>query len=318
MEISKHHDQHLKEQENTTVLCSVCVATYRRPLLLHKLLKSLKAQILPSNVDLQIIVVDNDTNQAAQPIVKQFRNTSRIKFHYYTQAIKNISLTRNLSVEKSSGEFLIFIDDDETASPNWISNLLRTLKTYNADGVFGRVIPEFHDDAPKWLRSEKFYYSPMTPTGTESKFHYTGNCLIKASLLKKIKNPFDAKYGTTGGEDSGLFETMVRQGAFFVNCREAFVYEYIPSERTKVSYLFKRGFRSGNTHTRKMIENAKGYSFAVRLFMLTKALIYGMTSLFFTIIFFPDKFHRMKWLLKLASNLGRFLAVFGWHYHYYR
>jgi succinoglycan biosynthesis protein ExoM len=318
MEISKQNNQLHTEQENNTILCSVCIATYRRPLLLHKLLKSLETQMLPGNVNLEIIVVDNDTDQTAKPIVMQFSNTSRIKFYYYTQAIKNISNTRNLSVEKSSGQFLLFIDDDETASPNWVSNLLNTLNTYSADGVFGRVIPEFYDDAPLWLRLEQFYYSPMTPTGTEAKFHYAGNCLIKASLVKKIKAPFDIQYGVTGGEDAHLFEKLLNQGAFFVNCREAFVFEYIPQERTKISYLLKRGFRGGSCHTRRMIENAKKISFFVRFFMLIKAFIYGITSLFLMIIFFPNKIHRTKWLIKLASNTGRFLAVFGWHYQMYK
>ncbi|TFG60983.1 MAG: glycosyltransferase family 2 protein [Deltaproteobacteria bacterium] len=100
------------------ILFSACVCTYRRPDLLGKLLDSLEAQVLPEEVDLEVVVVDNDPGRSGAPIVRRFTDTGRTRFSYFVQPVKNISLTRNVSVRNASGEYLLFIDDDEVAPPN--------------------------------------------------------------------------------------------------------------------------------------------------------------------------------------------------------
>jgi succinoglycan biosynthesis protein ExoM len=296
-------------ENNLPTLCSVCVPTYRRPFLLKKLLKSLEAQKLPEHVCLEIIVVDNDPNHTAKPVVAQFQDSGRIQFRYFTQPKKNISLTRNLSVEKAPGQFILFIDDDEKASSKWVANMFYARQIYGADGVIGKMQPDFHESAPSWVRHEDFYYSPMTATGTVAKFLYAGNCFIKASLIKNKKTPFNINYGLTGSEDAHLFESLVQAGAYFINCQEAVATEFIPPERTTLRFFFKRGMRGGNGHTRRVIERAGKNVTSVRLFMFAKSLILGVTSLGLFILLYPNKYQRIKWLLRFGSNWGRFLAV---------
>lgn len=300
------------------ILCSICIPTYCRPLLLKKLLRSLEAQVLPEHVRLEIIVVDNDPNQTAKPVVTQFRDSQKIHFHYYIQPRKNISLTRNLSIEKAGGEFILFIDDDEKATPGWVSNLIFARQIYNADGVIGKMLPEFHEQAPQWVRREEFYYSKMTATGTLAKFLYAGNCLVKAELLKNKKGPFDIEYGLTGSEDAQLFESLVQGGAKFVNCQEAVATEYIPLERTTLPFFFKRGMRGGNGHTRRVLEAAVEHILKMRIFMFGKSLAFGAISLALFILLFPNPYQRVKWLLKLGSNCGRFLAAVNLRFNGYK
>ena len=95
--------------------CSVCIPTYKRPELLKKLLNSLAVQQLPSNLKLEIIVVDNDPDLSAEVVCKQFQKAGQLELHYFTQSIKNISLTRNVAIEHAIGEYILFIDDDEIA-----------------------------------------------------------------------------------------------------------------------------------------------------------------------------------------------------------
>ena len=41
------------------MICSVCIATYKRPYLLEKLLISLMNQNLPDDLEMEVIIVDN-------------------------------------------------------------------------------------------------------------------------------------------------------------------------------------------------------------------------------------------------------------------
>jgi len=307
--------QSSQQKREHLALCSVCIATYRRPYLLDKLLQSLEMQVLPLDVHMQIIVVDNDPHKTAEPVFHKFKKSSRFSLYYYIQPIQNISITRNIAVENADGDYMLFIDDDEIASPQWVDHLLKTLKTFNADGVFGPVMPEFNGVTPKWVK--QLYFNTVSNTGVKAESKWTGNCIIKASLLKKMKEPFDPRYGMTGGEDTHLFDRLEKQGAHFVYCKEAVVFEYWPAARNCLLYLFLKGLQGGNIHTRRMIEFAKRRMF-VRILMISKAVSYGITSLFLMVIFCLSEARRTYWLMKLGSNIGRLLAAFNWHYQCYR
>jgi succinoglycan biosynthesis protein ExoM len=307
-----------KQSTTQATLCSVCIATYRRPHFLEKLLLSLRNQRLPDAVAIEIIVVDNDLHKSAEPIIEKFKHISGCTIYYYNQIIKNISLTRNLAVEKSSGNYILFIDDDEVASSQWVYHLLNTIEKFNADGVFGPILLEFNPSTPKWMQRRDLFYPEITYTGAKPEFMGTGNCIFKASLLKGMKEPFDIRYGITGGEDTHLFQKLENEGRHFVFCKEAVAIEYLPPSRTKVLYLFLRGLRGGNTHTRRTIEFAGERKNWVRLYMVSKSLCYGVVSFLLMITQIQNSVRRTRWLIKFGSNIGRFMAVFGWYYEGYR
>ena len=302
----------------TPIHCSVCVATFQRPLLLSKLLASLEGQLLPEGVAVEVIVVDNDPRKTAGSIVAGFHGTERIRFFYFHQPVKNISLTRNMAVEKASGEYILFIDDDEVAPPEWISRLLEAMERFGTDGVSGPVMPEFHPLTPQWMRRRELFYDPMQTTGEPSLGTWTNNCIVRATTLKRTGPPFSPEYGVTGGGDAHLFERLEREGARFVYCREGWVSEYLPPRRTSIRYLFSLGFKGGHGHTRRIIAYAGRKHLPLRFIMVGKALSYGAASLAFMAVFLPNAFRRTYWLKKFAANLGRLLAAFGWKYQHYK
>ncbi len=300
------------------MICSVCIATHRRPDLLRNLLNSLVAQVISEDVKLEIIIVDNDPDESARSVYRQFRNTGQFEFHYFTQPIKNISLTRNKAVEKATGEFMLFIDDDEVASPEWTAMLLKAMEDFDADGVFGRVISNVHNKASDWIRKNYLFNRPCPATGTEATSTRTGNCIVKASLLKEVPGPFDPAYGLTGGSDSHLFYSLKQKGAKFVNCYEAWVSEFVPPERTRLSWLLRRAFRKGNTYTRKIIDTAGKRKQIIRLTASIKAVCFVSINLFLILIASPSIIWQTHWTLKTAEQFGRFFAVFGYYYQEYK
>ena len=305
-----------KNREPT--LCSICIPTYQRPHLLKSLIMSLIDQELPPGVEVEVIVVDNDFHRSAAPVLQRFRDVAKINLHYFVQPQKNISLCRNLAVAKASGRYILFIDDDEFASSRWVSNHLNTIQKFQADGVFGPVMPTFNEKAPRWMRRRDLFYGPLQRTGERPFFPWSNNCIISASLLKTLKEPFDPSYGITGGEDTHLFERLEKNGAHFIYCREAWVFEYLPPQRTTISYLFLRSLKGGNGYTRRKIEFSEKSRTAFKFLMVLKAISYGGFSLVMSLFFFPSPVHQTRWIMKFGSNVGRFLASVGFHYKMYK
>lgn len=299
------------------MICSVCIATYKRKHLLRNLLKSIFNQNLPNGVEMQIVVVDNDKDKSAKDVIKEFPANDKIRIEYYSQPLKNISLTRNVAVKNSRGDFLLFVDDDETADPNLVKEHLNAMEKFNADGVFGRVIPKFPSITPGWIKRNNYFNKKSSPTGKPAISLATSNCFIKSSLLKIKPLPFDPKYGLTGGEDTHLFHGLRKEGANFVSCREAIVNDIIPEERIRIKWLIKKSYQTGNTATRRMIELAE-YKFLKRIFLLFKAIIFLVISFLFFLICFPVIDYRIKWMLKTISNLGHITAALGYNYFGYK
>lgn len=293
--------------ENKSV-CSVCIATFKRPELLRKLIKTLFEQEKIADIILEIIIVDNDVEKSAKEIVAEFSDTSSITISYYEQPIQNISLTRNISFDKSSGQYLAVIDDDETADKYWIRNLIDTVIRFNADAVFGYVIPVFDSNVAQWKKQREIYFLPIGKTGDPPLFCYTTNCLIKADKVNKINLRFDPKYGLSGGEDSVFFDLLSEYNAKFVVCREAITYEVVPQYRTELKFICKRYFQKGNNEGRIITDSE--HSKFQKIIILTKTLMgigyYGLQA----IILLP---FRTKWifgLIRLYYYSGLFLAIF--------
>jgi succinoglycan biosynthesis protein ExoM len=293
------------------MLISICVATYKREQLLRKLLESLLVQVIPENISVEVIIVDNDPVETARTVAEEYFAKSDITFKYFTQPEKNISLTRNKAVKEAKGEYIAFIDDDEIADKDWLKNLYSAINDYNADAVFGKVISYFDEATPLWIRNTFLYNRPEPATGSVAEVTRSGNCMIKSSLIKNIPGPFDTRYGLSGGEDTHLFISLSKRGAKYVNCFEAITYEYVPAERSTYKWLIKRAFRTGNTYALQVFE----FTDSNLLFEKVKMFFIGITYTFMSVILFLinlfRKEARLHWMLKICANIGKVYALFG-------
>lgn len=289
------------------VLISVCVATYKRAGLLKSLLMSLEKQKLAQNISVEIIVVDNDAERSAEKVVSNFNDSAHFKFKYFVQPVQNISITRNMCVSNSSGIFICFIDDDETASENWVINLYDSLIKYNADGAFGYVQAVFDKNIPDYLRKREFYFTNVPPTGSLAGFYYTTNAIIKSELVKRENPPFDPSYGLTGGEDAHLFERLSKKGAKFISNREAVTHEFIPFDRANLKYLYNRSLRGGQAFARRSIESDS--TIFNRVIILLKAVIMIILSLIKCLLTCYDKRRIVKNVQVIGASFGKINAV---------
>ena len=287
------------------MLVSVCICTYRRETLVETL-RSIQAQVLPTGVDIEIVVVDNDAEGSARVLVDTIAKELVYSVRYFREPARGLSLVRNRALKMARGDWLALIDDDEVADRMWLSALLSTAKKFSADAVIGEVKPIFETPPPPWILSNKVFDLWIPKTGNklgmgEAK---TGNALINASFLKTKKIFFDPSYNTTGGEDSDFFRKALDRGALIVSSREAIVRELIPKERMTPGFLVRRSLRVGETYAK--LTHRHGGMAAVAT-CIPRSAVNVVAAAALTVVCLPlGRSTYYRFYLLFVRNLGKF------------
>ena len=227
----------------------ICIATYRRPALLQRLLTGLSHLAFPKTQtpDIAVVVVDNEPLGSGRDICHNAQLPFAIK--YVIEPRRGIAHARNRSVQEAGDpEFLVFIDDDEVPSPQWLDELLWTQREYQADVVAGPVQPEFVRDVPLWIKQGGFFDRPALPTGTVLEKCGAGNVLVSRRVFTRVPG-FDERFQLTGGEDTHFFLRVRQAGYLIVWSQEAIARESIPHERANLPWILRRAYQTGNCWT---------------------------------------------------------------------
>lgn len=237
----------------------VCICTYRRPQLAAAI-ESVIAQILPDNIDIRIVVVDNDGNPTAEQLTAELRGRTDIPIEYRHVPGQNISIARNAGLDSAAlSDWLAFMDDDEYASSDWLAKLVEARTGVNA--VFGPCKAHYAEGAPRWIRGGDYHSCLLVqPEGRPLTLGHTSNALVDMNFVRDKRLRFEIPLGNIGGEDSMFFHTMYRNGGILRYNPYAVVYEDVAPGRMTLAWVAKRKYRSGQTHA-MMVQrfDAEGY-----------------------------------------------------------
>jgi len=301
---------------------AICVATYRRPVMLGALLESLAQQVFDSDASIEpcVVVVDNDAAGSARDVVEAARENLTWPLHSVVEPTRSISHARNRAVAVAlaeRAEWIAFIDDDEVASPGWLASLVRVQRAYAANVVGGPVISRYPPDTAAWMKDTDFLTRAANRTGDAIRTAETANVLVSARLLASLDGPFDPAFGRAGGGDSHLFLRARLAGARMVWSADAIVTETVPPSRARMSWLLQRAYRMGNCggHVeRAVLPRARWMPRRVLVAFARLALGTGM--LVASPIRGRGAMARALWQLSLA--LGSISGVLGLRYVEYR
>jgi succinoglycan biosynthesis protein ExoM len=284
----------------------VCICTFNRPELLRRLLSSLAEQETSDLFDYSIVVVDNDRTESARRTVESSAHESNISINYYAEPEQNIALARNMAVAHASGDFVAFIDDDETPIDEWLLRMHSALLRYGVDGVLGPVKPLFEVMPPEWTVEAGFFeranYEHETGFILDWRQTGTGNVLIRRPILDEVSGPFRREFGS-GGEDLDFFRRAMGLGKVFVWCEEATVYEIIPGERTRLSFQLRRALLRGKAS----LAHRSGRAFGI----LKSLAACGVYTTLLPVFLVMGRHVFMKYLIKDFDHIGKLLSVGG-------
>jgi succinoglycan biosynthesis protein ExoM len=281
----------------------VCVCTYRRPEMLKSLLRDLRCQETGGLFLYSILIVDNDRQESARPVVDEFAADQKIGIDYYVQPERNIALARNTAIEHAAGDFIVFIDDDESPIRRWLLTLFEACVKYNVDGVLGPVHPRYTETPPKWVVEGKFYDRRTYPTGLVIDWRKgrTGNTFLKREVFAGMTMPFRPEFRT--GEDQDFFRRVIEGGHKFIWCNEAVAYEWVPPIRWDRKFLLRRALLRGHSSLEHPTSRAKDV-----LTSLVAAPAYAVALPF---AYLMGQGIYMSLLVRFCDHLGRLLGAFG-------
>jgi succinoglycan biosynthesis protein ExoM len=283
------------------------VCTYRRPEL-EQTLRSLGGIAVPDGAQIRIIVADNDDTPSARERVDALRAAVRHEIAYVHCPSSNISIARNACLDNATGDFLAFIDDDETASQDWIVRLVETAQATSADAVLGPVKATYGTDAPGWMQRGDFHSTFPVWVGDRIITGYTCNVLLRLAAPSLAGRRFNLALGRSGGEDTEFFTHMHRMGGKIAYAPAAWVQEPVPAKRAAFSWLAKRKFRFGQTHGR-LIDAGTGAAGKIRQLALAAAKT-GFCALAGTLLFFAPV-RRNRYFLRSSMHAGVVVGLLG-------
>ncbi len=233
------------------MLVSVVIPTYNRLPILKKCLEALENQIFVDVIyDYEIVIVDDDSTDGTTDWLK----TNIEAFPHlriFKQTHGGPAQARNLGVEKSNGELIVFIDSDLVVDKYFLLSHVRSLtKIWKKNGnrkcfTYGSVINTSDFNNPK---SEPFKLQDLSWA-----YFATGNVAIDKKVLER-SGLFDTSFRLYGWEDLELGERLRNMGVKLIKCPQAIGYHWHPAlaldqiphlirvekERAKMGLVFYR------------------------------------------------------------------------------
>ena len=284
----------------------ILVPTFRRGSLRRTIL-SVLAQDLPPGVSTRIIIADNDDTPSAEPLVRMLADTADADPVYVHAPARNISLARNAALDAAQGDFAALIDDDETAAPDWLAQMLRVAAEGDYDAVFGPSVAQYPDDSPDWIVARDYHSNIPLDRGGPVRTGHTSNALIRLSDGVFSTLRFDPALGLTGGEDTDYFFRAWREGARMGIAPAAMVFEPVAAERLTFAWLAARRYREGQAYGRHAWAGSPLRSAG------TSALAVGKAGLCLSVAaamaFSPER--RNFWALRARFHAGVVSAGLG-------
>lgn len=221
----------------------VCVCTFRRTSVTDLLASLAKLDLSGSSI--RIIVADNDdTPSARQRVEKAFADFGLDGLYVHAPA-RNISVARNACLNAATAPLVAFIDDDETARPDWLAKLVAQQEATRAGVVFGKVKAVYASNAPSWMPKADLHSTPPPIRNGEISGGYTCNVLMRRDAVGAHR--FDPAFGRSGGEDTTFFAQLQANGVKMSYADDAVVDEPITEARSSLKWLETRAYRAGQT-----------------------------------------------------------------------
>lgn len=307
---------------------TICVPTYKRPVLLARLLENLAHALVlftqESNWLVEVLVVDNDPLKSALATVEEAKKKWGINITYLLEARTGLSYVRNTAVrnalQKPHCQWVVFIDDDEFPARSWLLELFLALQKSEASIATGPIKPFFEVNPSGWILRGRFFERRRHVDLEVVSYAYarTSNVAIAREVFEKI-GFFDENLNLKGGEDTDFFYRATQAGFTIVWADKAVVYEYVPKERQTLRWLLLRGFRTSQTmlYIASKYRGIRGVLLELGKASVRLVLGIGIMPLALLGALAGRKEYIARALLWVARGLGPIWAIMGMWYEEY-
>jgi glucosyl-dolichyl phosphate glucuronosyltransferase len=246
--------------EKKTVDFSVVLCTYNRAASLRRVLESFSQLTLPSDLDWELLVVDNNSNDNTLEVAQNFAKTAKYNVRYVFEGRQGRSAALNAGVAAARGDIIAFTDDDVILHPGWLLSLKRTFDEFDCAAVAGRIIPVWSRPKPDWLEMEQQQAVVNLELGDKPKQveddpPLGANSAFRKEMFERY-GLFWLDLGVSGEnhgitcEDTEFASRLFRAGEKIMYAPTAIVYHPVDPRRSTKAYFLRWYYNAGRSMVR--------------------------------------------------------------------
>lgn len=297
-------------------LFSVVTPTYGRSDLVEKLLISLQIAIKTSRMTIEIIIID-DSSQQERDKIEKFCQQYGAK---YLRGSHNVREKRNYGIEESKGEIIFFTDSDCEVSPNIFNEHLKTYTETDSAGVLGLTKFTGNDDINWGIISRTIFLDPFSyanifdsaPWGTCT------NISFKKYVLEEV-GKFDATLPFRLGGDDTEIGVRINNAGYKIKTNPNAIVFHTKKTWGDVFKVAKRAFRWGRAdfhilkrHPQLGCVGFPNFMTVFLLILLICTTILGPIIAFTTVIVWTGLTIFIESIIKIIKTREKPQVIFYW------
>ncbi len=212
---------------------SIVIPVYNRGKFIASLIESISRQSYP-NEKFEVVIVDDGSTDDTKGGIERLQKLNSCNLRYFYQKNKGPAAARNLGLNNSKGEIVVFTDSDCLVSHNWLEEISKGYDNKRVAGVGGTVkampIDSVISSYCAYIRMNE--RPKMNKTGIV--YLITANASFRKSYLDLIGG-FDERYTFPGGEDPDLCYRLREKGYYFKYNSKAIVFN--PHKNNLIEFI---------------------------------------------------------------------------------
>jgi glycosyltransferase involved in cell wall biosynthesis len=233
---------------------SVIICSYNREKVIGKTLQHLFEQ---TDKDFELLLVNNNSTDNTENICQDFMHAHpQLTVRYFVEKNQGLSYARNRGIKEARGDYLIFLDDDAFAFPDYIRNFKNFLEKYpdfQAGG--GKILPFWESERPQWMSRYLLSIVSTIDLGDNVKrfggrsYPIGANMMIRKDLFERF-GLFNVNLGRKGknlegAEEKDLFLRIKKAGIPVYYTPDAVVEHWAPDSRLTNDFFTKQALAIG-------------------------------------------------------------------------
>lgn len=261
-----------------TLTASIVLCTRNRGDRLRAALAAIAAMTVPDDVSWECLVVDNGSSDGTRDVAGEFVTRFPGLFCYTFEPRPGKTFALNRGLDEARGELLAFTDDDAIVQVDWLAAIVRAVKSHDADGVGGKVLPLWESPPPGWLTPEFHNVLALLDLGdaplrvackTDPRMLYGVNFAFRRSVFDRL-GKFNTILGSRG-EDQELFDRIVSAGLRVFYDPSIVVSHMISRDRLAIDY-YERWYRDTGASRALLVAAGSRQMLGIPLYVIRQAL----------------------------------------------
>jgi len=187
---------------------TLVICTYNRDEILEATVPSLLKLKIPNEASLEIIIVDNNSNDDTKRVANDFidkvskLDSSMLNARYVFEEKQGLSYARNKGFDESEGEYIAYIDDECILPDSWLNQAQRIIKSEQPAFLGGPYLGKyFPGSSSNWYKEsfgDSYILQYQLDDGPmKNRYISGGNMFIRRDVFEKV-GLFDVDLGMSG------------------------------------------------------------------------------------------------------------------------